>query len=456
MALTAFSALLATLAILAALTVIAIPEIGNRVNDHYVNPLLDEHGLRGGTAFTLVLLCIPILALAGQCARLGAPARDRRLAGFRLAGATPGQATLVAVAETGVAALLGVAAGLGAYFAARPLLDRPDARGLRPLPTDVLPEPWQIAAVAVALPLLAALTAAIMLRRVVVGPLGVVRRARRDRAPRPWPGALIVLGLAGFAGVVPLARSYEARAQEPPFWLVTLLGAGGAIAATIGVILGTGWISYRMGGLLNRLSHRPAALLAARRLTTDPWQGARTFAALLACVIVGAGAAEMRGYFRILRDLEARAAARGGYEPQRNSFYLSSMNLVDVAIVVAVVIAAAGLIVAVGEGIASRRRTYAALVASGVSRGVLARSILLQALVPIVPSVVLALFVGMRLVGPLTGDEVFNYGESAPFVHPWDTIGAYGALAVGAVLVTVTIGLLFLRGSTAVEELRTG
>ena len=132
------------------------------------------------------------------------------------------------------------------------------------------------------------------------------------------------------------------------------------------------------------------------------------------------------------------------------------MNLVDLAIVVALVIAAGGLLVAVGEGIVSRRRAYAALVASGVPRGVLARSILWQALAPVVPSVVLALVVGTQLVGPTIGDEVQNYNRSAPYVLPLDTIATYGVLAVAAVAAAVGVGLLFLRGSTAVEELRTG
>jgi hypothetical protein len=462
-ALTACSALLATLAILAALTVIAIPEFPYpdvpgqlRDNDHYVNALLDEPGLRGGTAFTLLLLTIPIIALAGQCARLGAPARDRRLAALRLAGATPGQATLVAVAETGVAALIGVAAGLGAFFAARPLLDHPGPDGMRPLPTDVLPDPWQIVVTAVALPLVSALAAALLLRRVVVGPLGVVRRVRRERAPLPWPGALIVLGLVSFGSIVPVLKGFSDRDQSAPQWLITTMGAGGAVVATLGVILGTGWISYAAGRLLHRFSRWPSVLLAARRLTSDPWHGARTFAALLACVIVGAGAAELRGFFRIMRDLETASAGDARYVAEGDGFYLDTMNLVDLAIVVAVVIAAAGLIVAVGEGIVSRRRAYAALVASGVPRAVLARSILWHALVPIVPSVTLALVVGTWLTAPVTGDEVSNYGRSAPFVHAYDTIAAYGALAIGAVLVTVGVGLLFLRSSTAVEELRTG
>ncbi|MEV4620411.1 FtsX-like permease family protein [Asanoa sp. NPDC049573] len=458
-ALTAVSAALGTLAILSALTVIAIPELGERIDNHrYSNALLDEPGLRGGTTLTLLLLTMPILALAGQCARLGAPARDRRLAGFRLAGATPGQATLIVVAETGLAALIGAGAGTAGYFAAHSLLDRPRADGLLPFPTDVLPSPPAIVVTVVAIPLVAALAAALLVRRVVIGPLGVFRRSRRTRPPLPWPGALILLGLVATSSVLPIFRAYEARQSVPPDFLVVTVGIGGPLCAILGVILGTGWISHASGRLLHRWGHRPSVLLAARRLTTDPWQGGRTFAALLACVIVGAGAACERGYFQIMRDLEIASmeADTGRFVFSGDNFYLATMNLVDLAIGVALVIAAGGLLVAIGEGIVSRRRAYAALVASGVPRGVLARSILWQTLVPVVPSVVLALFVGSRLASTAMGDTVENYGRSAPYVLPLGTVATYGLLAVAAVVAAVGVGLLFLRGSTAVEELRTG
>lgn len=84
--LTAFSAALAALSILAALNVLAIgPLIQGHVNSdewaqQYSSPLLREPGLRPGVILTFVLLTVPVFALAGQCVRLGAPARDRRLA----------------------------------------------------------------------------------------------------------------------------------------------------------------------------------------------------------------------------------------------------------------------------------------------------------------------------------------------------------------------------------------
>ncbi|MDI5943566.1 hypothetical protein QLR68_36675, partial [Micromonospora sp. DH15] len=183
---------LAALAGLAALTVLAIPTppaTGDnevRWSLQYATALLREPGLRGGTAFALLLLALPVLALAGQCARLGAPARDRRLAAFRLAGATPGQVTRLAALETGVASLLGTVGGLVVFLVAHELLDRPGADGRLALPTDVLPSPVALAATVLGLPAVAAVATALLLRRVVTTPFGVVRRARGDRARRAW------------------------------------------------------------------------------------------------------------------------------------------------------------------------------------------------------------------------------------------------------------------------------
>src|SRR6185369_8259216 len=90
--LTAVSVAMGTLAVLAATTVIAIPgEAGQgsaEWSQQYTSDVLRDPGLRPGVTFTLLLLTIPVLALAAQCARIGAPGRDRRLAALRLAGAT--------------------------------------------------------------------------------------------------------------------------------------------------------------------------------------------------------------------------------------------------------------------------------------------------------------------------------------------------------------------------------
>lgn len=78
----------ATVVLLTAATVASVgPSDGP-----YGLEVLNEPGLRPGVMVVLLLLCVPILSFVGQCVRVGAPARDRRLAAFRMAGerrATP-------------------------------------------------------------------------------------------------------------------------------------------------------------------------------------------------------------------------------------------------------------------------------------------------------------------------------------------------------------------------------
>ncbi|MET8528367.1 ABC transporter permease [Micromonospora sp. NPDC005172] len=484
--LTALSALLAMLAGLAALTVLAIQKPAGDAwaeSEQYRNALLREPGLRGGTAFALLMLAVPVLALAGQCARLGAPARDRRLAALRLAGATPGQVTRLAVLETGLASLLGTLAGLGVYLVGRELLHRPDGQGRLALPTDVLPPVGALVAVVLGLPVIAALATALMLRTVTTSPLGVSRKAARERGPRPWAGLLIGLGLASFVAVRPVVYRFEGNGVVLG-WLVPLLFLVGGLTAMIGVVIGTGWISHTCGRLLRRHARGASALLAAGRLMADPWAGSRTFAALLAAVIFGAGAAAQRAYFVAQDALEREQNRLAGVDDGgTNPFYLSTMDLVDAAVAVAVLIAAGGLIVALVEGIVARRRAYAALVATGVPRSTLSASVAWQALTPAVPAILLALTVG-TLLGrglfpnvtttgslttvcdataalcddPATRDQytrVVQTGGERAVAVPLEQLAWLGAGALAAVLVTVGVGLLFLRVSTAVDELRT-
>ncbi|WP_328341008.1 ABC transporter permease [Micromonospora sp. NBC_00421] len=485
--LTALSAALASLAGLAALTVLAIPtppgERGSNNSEQYANALLREPGLRGGTAVALLLLAVPVLALAGQCVRLGAPARDRRLAGFRLAGATPGQVTGLVALEAGLASLLGTLVGLVTYLAGRVLLHRPDAHGRLPLPTDVLPSPPVIGAVVLGLPVLAALVGVVLLRGVTTTPFGTIRRTREE-APGPWVAVLVVIGIVAFASFAPVLDWYADRHRQPPFLLPLLLLGGGAVAMVVGVVASTGWFSYAAGRLLHRYAHRPATLLASRRLITDPWAGSRTFAALLTAVLVGAGAAGLRASFQAAIEVGRLTSER----PNSNgAFYLRSMDLVDLAVGVAVAIAAGGLVVALVDGIVARRRTYAALVAGGVPRATIGRAVVWQAFAPAIPAIGLALVVGFLLSQLFGGGRAATGGGHSTMVcdgtpalcadpatraqHlrltwvpevsvapdvPVAQLAWVGASALAAVLVTVAVALLFLRASTELDELRVG
>ncbi|UWZ40430.1 ABC transporter permease [Dactylosporangium roseum] len=486
--LTALSSAFGALAVLAALNVLAI---GRRVPagvlaEQYSNAVLREPGLRSGVVTTLMLVTIPVFALAGQCVRLGAPARDRRLAAIRLAGATPRQAVTVASAETAVAGLLGSLAGLAGYLVGHALLHRPDATGRLPLPTDIFPPAWQMVAGALAIPVVAAVAAAIAMRRVLISPLGVVRKARRERPPALWAGLVIMLGVACLAVVGPFMRLAD---QDKAKWITStypILMYAGAALTGLGIVLGTAWVSYTAGRVLHRFARRPATLLAARRLTADPWNGSRTLAVLLICVLFAAGTAWFRAWFETdgLAQRRYQELTNPGMPPSVDPFYLRTMDLVDVAVLAGIVLTSLGMLVAMGDSIVSRRRAYASLVATGVPRSVLARSILWQAVVPAVPAILAALAIGVGVVHGLRSEVSYGGFESSrctgtetqcaanpmdeslwtstrtPEVHlpipiPWDDLARDGGLALAAVLLTVAIGLLFLRSSTDLDEIRT-
>jgi hypothetical protein len=448
--LTAVSAGLAAIALLAAATVGSIRGYA----DQYTNALLVEPGLRPGVMLALAMVALPVLALAGQCIRLGAPARDRRLAAIRLAGATPGEAVLIATAETAVASLVGSLGGLVAYLVGRQLIVRHDAVGRLRLPTDVLPPVAVIVPLLLVVPLLAAVIGALLMRRVIVTPLGVERRSR-EHPPRPWPGLLIVAGLAVFGAT--LNRPDGVHLAEVQTY--ELLGAS-VLAVIAGVVLGTGWISHTTGRLLRRYGRAPSMLLAGQRLITDPWNGSRTLAALLASVVAGAAALGFRAHL----ETEVRAYALANQmlvDPSQATyglgaapdFYYNGVRLVMIVVGLSAVVAAAGMLVALAESIVARRRAYASLTATGVPRRTLSAAVLWQTLTPLVPAVVLALGAGIsltRLIG--TDIEMKNVVVHVPV--PATQLALLGGGALLAVLLAAGAGLVVLRSSTDLEELR--
>ncbi|MEU4559147.1 ABC transporter permease [Actinoplanes sp. NPDC023936] len=491
--LTAASAALAALALLAAATVATIrggawvdaPDgSGARIlspgSAQYASPLLYEAGLRPGVLFALVALAFPVLALAGQCIRLGAPARDRRLAALRLGGATPRQTVLIAGAETAVASVLGSVIGLGIFAVLRATLDRRSADGRLWLPVDVVPDPLLVAGVLLIVPLFAGAIGVLLMRRVVITPLGVVRRLR-ENGPWPWPGVLIAAGLVAFIGPELLPDDWQL-----PEWAPLVFMGSGVLLVTLGVVLGVGWISYTAGRLLRRYGRGPATLLAGGRLMADPWNGSRTLGALLAAVVFGAGTIGFREYliteFRATEEynrmIDPTATGGVGFGSDQE-FYLGAIRLVMVAVSVALAVAAAGVLVALVEGIVARRRAYAALTATGVPRRALASVLLWHTFVPLVPALVLALAAGTALIR-MTGAEVSYGGSTEQCIDPaadWATcaketivgpslvvpvpiafaeLALLGAGALAVMLLVVGVGAAVLRSSTDLEELRMG
>ncbi|NGN70062.1 ABC transporter permease, partial [Streptomyces sp. A7024] len=384
--LTVVGSAVATAFALAAVTVAAI----RGEHWHYSSALLGESGLRPGVIAALLLLLLTALAFLGQCARIGAAHRDRRLAALRLTGGTPRQVRRIAALETGLAclagALLAVVVFLGLWAWAEAV--QPDGRGQQlTWPTDIpLPLlPWL--GTALCMPVLAVLATLFALRRVVAEPLAVSRRTVR-RTPLKLA---LIFGLPPAVIVVGFGALQVMAGQQADGWIYPLFAAlTGLIAA--GVVLGTGALAVLLGRAF-ATTDRPALLIAAHRLRLDPWSGARTHGTLLFATVMGTG-------FAVLwQDLLA-SVEHGNYA-EDDSFYTGSYALVATAFVIGLAVTVGGLAVGSAESLVTRRRALAAQYAAGVPRAVLRRAVLLEVLLPVVPAVVVAAGAGLAVGGLL-------------------------------------------------------
>jgi len=469
-ALTAVGAAAAVVALLAAATVAAT----SADDGPYTSDLLNQPGLHPGIVAALVLLCVPVLTFTGQCARIGAPARDRRLATLRLIGATPADVRRIGGAETALAAALGALTGLGAYLIGRALLGTPviatrsvqrevplengelnfivesvTGPALR-LPTDVLPS-WQvILLVVVAVPLGAGIAGQLALRRVALTPFGLVRAAR-VRPVRVIPLVAFLAGTAGMAVFSGIIRLLEPPASAAP--AIALLFLLLFILSVSGLIMGTAALASTIGGIVAPRTGRPALLIAARRLRAAPHDASRANAAVLAVVMV---AAAVQGY----RENLLLATANNTSDVYASGTYLASL-----ALLVGGIVAALGLLVGAVESVLTRRRTLAALVAAGTPPGVLRRAVLLEILLPLTPAILVSTAAGALAARGLFGTTVQIDGGVADGLVvpatmievpvPWMELGTVAGLALTlTALLTLAVMPLLTRAVDA-TELRT-
>ena len=165
----------------------------------------------------------PVLIFIATATRLSAARREQRFAAMRLVGATPRQVSLLAATESTAAAVLGVAAGFGIFFLLRapvagiPFIGQPFFPGeLRLSLPDIL-------AVAIGVPVAAAVAARLALHRVRISPLGVARRAT-PKPPRAWRVLPLLAGFASSASssctASPAAPAAQVLAFVPGYLLI--------------------------------------------------------------------------------------------------------------------------------------------------------------------------------------------------------------------------------------------
>lgn len=396
--LTAAGAALATGLALAA---VALASLRGSYRVPYFHGLLDQPGTRSGVVVGLLLSLVPVLGFLGQCARVGAVDRDRRLAGLRLAGATPWQVRRIAVLETGPACLLGsVAATVCAVVAVLESWSGATAAT------------WiGLALVAVAVPAAGAAASALALRRVVASPLGRVRRVtpRSGRGPGlVFVGALLLVTVAA-----PLAvAATGGGADRPVRWQAPTLVCALVMATGAGAVWLSGAVSRLTGRCLAARARTAATLIAAERLRADPWAAARTHAAVLLVTVTGTA-------FLCIRHALLAHLAAAEYPAADPAFYTGGLDLTGAALLVALVVAVSGLAVGSAESLATRRRALAAQIAAGVPRAVLDRALLLETALPLAPALLAAGAGGLAIgvwYAALTG--VGSLPWTAPLAAP--------------------------------------
>ncbi|MER6180694.1 ABC transporter permease [Streptomyces sp. NPDC001652] len=418
-----------------ALAAVSLAALQGRYNVSVGAGLLDDPGTRSGVIVVLLLLLIPVLGFLGQCARIGAVHRDRRLAGLRLAGASAGQVRRIAALETGLACLLG---SLLATVASVVALLRQWQH-----PTWLV---WAgITLVALGVPALGAAAGVLALRRVVASPLGWVRRVRTGSGRGFW--ALFAGGVLVVAAVA-LAATRSTSSGMPgdgsSYANGPLLVAGALLLVGVAAVGITGAVATSTGRWLARRARTAATLIAAERLRDDPWAAARTHAAVLLVTVVGTGFVGVRQV--LLAELDSRRNA--DQLAASMSYYTTGVNLVAAAIAATLVITLSGLAVGTAESLATRRRGLAPQTAAGVPRKVLGRALLLETALPLAPALLLGGAGGMAI-----GVWYSRIPEDGPAVTPYAALLVPFAVYACCLLAAAT-SLPLLRRSLNPAELR--
>ncbi len=240
-------------------------------------------GIQASTSdliLSVVALAIlaPVLIFITTATRLSAARREQRFAAMRLVGATRRQVSLLAATESTTAAVLGVALGFGIFFLLRgPVAGIPFV-GEPFFPGELSLSALDIGAVAIGVPVAAALAARLALRRVHISPLGVARRAT-PKPPRAWRVLPLLTGFADLGFFVVHGKPASPSAQVQAF-------LPGYLLIIAGLVIAGPWLTMAAAKLMARCTSRPGTLIAARRLADDPKAAFRAVSGLVLALLI--------------------------------------------------------------------------------------------------------------------------------------------------------------------------
>ena len=254
-----------------------------RVNPKGLNYMPPSPGIES-SGIDLILSVValgmltPVLIFIATATRLSAARREQRFAAMRLAGATRKQVSLLAAVESTAAAVLGVAAGFGIFFLLRTPVAGIPFFGEPFFPGELALSLPDILAVAIGVPVAAAVAARLALRRVHISPLGVARRTT-PKPPRAWRVLPLLAGLAELGFFV--VRGSPASPGDEVWALMS-----GFLLIIVGLVIAGPWLTMAAARVMARRTSRPGTLIAARRLADDPRAAFRAVSGLVLALFI--------------------------------------------------------------------------------------------------------------------------------------------------------------------------
>ena len=368
----------------------------------------------------LALLVVPLVALGGSAARLSARRRDDRLASLRLLGATPGTVGALTVIESTVSAVAGALVGVIVYVATAPLVGLLHFRG-EPLGDAVMLHPLLIVAAVVAIATLAAVSAVVGLRSVIVSPLGV--RTKQSAPRMHW--VRVVIGVAVVAITFAAMSSLQLAAGFGVVLAVLAIGFGGTVAV---LNLVGPWVIRLVASGQAKRAKTVKKLLAARSILESPKAAWRQVSGVAMTSFMAVFAGTGVALLGVMSD-------RGDMNGDSLQLYTDIQTGVIITVVASFLMVACSVGVNQASAVLDRRALYVSLDRLGMpvetmnaARG---RAVLSPLRITTIGSAVTAAVV----IFPLTG--------MALLVAPTSLAMIVGCLAAGILI--VWLGLLATR-----------
>ena len=342
------------------------------------------------SVLALALLLVPLASLGGSAARLSARRRDDRLATLRLLGATPSVVTRMTVLESTALAVLGSIAGVVLYLITIPFAGLVPFAGEPVGAGELWVGPGVVLLVIAGIAALAAVSAAVGLRQVIISPLGVRTRqsAPRMHWSRPVLG-VVVVGIAFLA-----VRAFPTAGE---FVLMTaLLGSAFAITVAVLNLIGPWVLGFAAKRALRR-AKTVTKLIAARSILESPKAAWRQVSGVAMTSFVAVAAGSGIAFVNTLT---------GDYDEQTFTFIGDIQTGIFITLIASFLMVACSVGVNQAAGILDRRDLYVSLDRLGMPRDLIDKARSRTILTPLLYVTIGSALVGVLLVLPLAGMAV--------------------------------------------------